>query len=288
MALKSNKFWLDYKTVVVSGASSGIGKGLVKRLIKDHGCNVIGIARNEKKILELKEELGNYAYKFSYRLFDVSAKENWESFAEYLTENNITPSVIINCAGILPKFDKFEHYSLDYIERAMNINFYSCVYSMHYMLPIILKAEDPALINVASSAALATLSGTSVYSASKAALKSLTESAREELSGRCYVGLVCPGFTKTNIFSNQETDTSKENDWSQKALNAVSTDCDVMVDDIVKGMLKKRKTNMVFGFDAHMMNIGARTVGRGVSFMAGKVMKATKMSLFEDVFKDEK
>ena len=43
--------WFDYKTVIVSGASSGIGKGLVKKLIDEHGCRVIGIARNETKML---------------------------------------------------------------------------------------------------------------------------------------------------------------------------------------------------------------------------------------------
>ena len=51
--------WFDYKTVIVSGASSGIGKGLVKRLIADHGCRVIGIARNEAKMRALVEELGD-------------------------------------------------------------------------------------------------------------------------------------------------------------------------------------------------------------------------------------
>ena len=48
-----------------------------------------------------------------------------------------------------------------------------------------------------------------MYSASKAALKSLTESMREELRGKCYVGIVCPGFTKTDIFRNQGSSDEK-------------------------------------------------------------------------------
>lgn len=287
MKFSCGNCWFDYKTVIVSGASSGIGKGIVKKLILDHCCNVIGIARNEKKILELQEELGRFAYRFSYKLFDVSVRDNWAEFADYLNENEIAPALVINCAGILPKFDKFEHYSIEYIERAMNINFYSCVYSMHYMLPILLKSENPGIVNVASSAALATLAGTSVYSASKAALRSLTEAAREELRGKCYVGLVCPGFTKTNIFANQGLEESKEKDWSQKALDAVSTDCEVMVNDVIDGIWKKKRTNMVYGFDAHLMSIGSRTVGVGVTFLSSKVIKATRLAMFADVFSDD-
>ena len=279
--------WFDYKTVIVSGASSGIGKGIVTKLIREFGCDVIGIARNEKKILEVKESLGIFGDKFSYRLFDVSERESWKEFAAYLVDNDIHPSLIINCAGILPKFDKFEHYTVEYIEHAMNINFYSCVYSMHYMLPILLEAEEPGLVNVASSAALCTLAGTSVYSASKSALKSLTEAVREETRGRCYIGLVCPGFTKTNIFANQGSEAAPDDDWTQKALNLVSTSCDKMVDAIVDGIWKKKRTNMVYGFDAHLMNIGNKAVGVGVSFLSSKMLKATHMTMFADVFSDD-
>lgn len=278
------KCWFDYKTVIVSGASSGIGKGIVKRLIKNHGCTVIGIARNEAKMKALIEELGDNAYKFSYTLFDVSQKDNWKDFADYIQKSGIQPDVLINNAGILPKFDKFGHYTLDYIERAMDINFYSCVYSIHYMMPIILKSETPGIINVASSAALCSLAGTSVYSASKAALKSLTDAIREEYRDRCYFGLVCPGFTKTDIFSNQKE--AEQNSRSEKAMNMVSTACEKMVDKIVDGMWKK-KHDMVFGIDAHMMSVGTKILGVRVSMLSSKVMKISRLAMFADVFTED-
>ncbi len=276
--------WFDYKTVIVSGASSGIGKGLVKRLINDHCCNVIGIARNEAKMKALVEELGDKAGYFSYYLFDVSVKENWKNFSSQIVADGIKPDVLINNAGILPKFDKFGHYTLDYIEKAMNINFYSCVYSMHYMMPIILKSKTPGIINVASSAALCSLAGTSVYSASKAALKSLTDAVREEYRGKCYFGLVCPGFTKTDIFSNQTT--SDNSARSQKAMNMVSTACEKMVDKIIGGMWDK-KSDMVFGIDAHMMNVGNKVFGVFVSNVSSKVMKISGLEMFADVFVED-
>ncbi len=276
-----SKNWIDNKTVIITGASAGIGKGVTEQLIKKHNCKVIGIARSKEKTEKFVEELGEYAKNFSYKLFDVSSKENWEEFAEYLKENNIQPDVLINNAGILPKFNKTQNYSIEDIERVMNINFYSAVYSINALLPMILKSESPAIINVASSAALMALAGTSTYSASKGALKSFTESLREDLRGKCYVTVICPGFTKTDIFRNQDSNTAK----GEKMINAISTNCDKMVNMIVKG-IERKKELMIFGFDAQFMKIFGRLTPVQGGRLFSAVMKASKLPLFDAVFKD--
>jgi short-subunit dehydrogenase len=94
------------------------------------------------------------------------------------------------------------NYSKEEIDESINIDFYSAAYSSKIMLPLLLKSETPAIINVASSAALMALGGTSMYSASKAAVKGLTEAMREELRGEAYIGLVCPGFTVKLVVRN--------------------------------------------------------------------------------------
>lgn len=273
--------WIDNKTVIITGASAGIGKGVTEKLIKEHNCKVIGIARSKEKTEKFVEELGEYAKNFSYKLFDVSVKDNWFEFAEYLKENDIHPDVLINNAGILPKFNKTQNYSIEEIERVMNINFYSAVYSIKVLLPMILESSTPAVINVASSAALMSLAGTSTYSASKGALKAFTESLREELKGKCYVTVICPGFTKTDIFRSQDSQTEK----GEKMINMVSTDCDKMVNMIVNGILNKREL-MVFGFDAQFMKIFGRITPVTGGRLFSAVMKASKLPLFDDVFKN--
>lgn len=277
-----DKNWLDNKTVIVTGASSGMGKGITEKLIKEHGCTVLGVARSQQKMEALVAELGEYAVKFSYQLFDVSDRANWDNYLNYLNENNIKPDILINNAGILPKFDKFQHYSIEDIEKAMNINFYSAVYSMHALLPLLLESPSPAIINIDSSAALMSLAGTSVYSASKAALKSLTESMREELRGKCYVGIVCPGFTKTDIFRNQSSSDEK----AQKMLNMVSTSCDTMVKWIMNGINKQHEL-MVFGMDAAFMNYFGRLLPVQGGRLFSAVMKMSKLPLFDGVFKED-
>ncbi|MCM1115804.1 MAG: SDR family NAD(P)-dependent oxidoreductase [Clostridium sp.] len=277
-----NSDWLSGKTVIVTGASGGMGAGIAATLIKKHGCNVVGVARSEAKMLKFIEELGpTYAEQFSYKLFDVSDKDAWENFAAELAEQGVKPSVLINNAGILPKFKRFDRYSYDEIERAMNINFYSCVYGVKTFLPILMQEENPAIINVDSSAALMTLAGTSMYSASKAALKGFTEALRVEFKGKMYVGLVCPGFTKTDIFRDQKNDGGK----GQKVMDMISTDCDRMVKMIMFGIEHKRPM-MIHGFDAHAMSAFNRLLPVKGSELFSWVMKVADIDLFNDVFKD--
>ncbi len=276
----SNSTWLNNKTVVVTGASSGMGKGIATRLIKERNCTVIGIARSEKKMQALVEELGSDAKQFSYQLFDVSEHENWIKFADYLKENNIHIDVLVNNAGILPAFKRYDRYSVEEIENVMKINFFSCAYSIHALLPLLLEhGNEPGIINVDSSAALMALAGTTTYSASKAALKSLTEALREELRGRCYVGLVCPGFTKTDIFRNQSAE------GGEKAFDMISTPCDKMVNMIMKGITGQRSL-MVYGKDAKFMEIFGRYLPVKGTQLFSNVMKWSKLPLFDAVFKD--
>lgn len=275
--------WLQGKTVVVTGASGGMGAGIAATLLKKHGCTVIGIARNERKIMKFIDELGEEnAKRFSYRLFDVSVRENWESFAKELKEENIAVDVLINNAGILPKFKRFDRYSYEEIERAMNINFYSCIYSVKTMLPILQKSSSPAIINIDSSAALMTLAGTSMYSASKAALKSFTEALRLEFAGKIYVGMVCPGFTKTDIFSGQG-DVGKGR--ASKIIEMISTDCDKMVKMIMFG-IERKMPMQVRGMDAHAMSICNRLLPVAGSKLYSTIMKAAKVDIFDEVFLD--
>ena len=279
----SNQCWLQGKTAIVTGASGGMGAGIAATLIKKHGCTVIGVARSEPKMLKFIDALGDeYKGQFSYKLFDVSVKENWEKFAEELKENGVKPDILINNAGILPKFKRFDRYSYDEINQAMNINFYSCIYSTKTLLPMLLESSSPAVINIDSSAALMTLAGTSMYSASKAALKGFTEALRVEFAGKMYVSLVCPGFTKTDIFRNQG---EESNDKGAKIMNMISTDCDRMVRMIMRG-IEYKYPMQVRGFDAHAMSSFNRLMPVYGSKLFSAVMKMANVDIFKEVFMD--
>lgn len=274
--------WLSGKTCIVTGASGGMGAGIAATLIKKHGCKVIGVARSEPKMKKFIEELGpTYAEQFSYKLFDVSKNENWVNFAQELKDEGVKIDVLVNNAGILPKFKRFDRYEMDEIEKAININFYSCVYSIKALLPMLLESNDPGIINIDSSAALMSLAGTSMYSASKAALKGFTEALREEFRGKIYVGLVCPGFTKTDIFRDQKNDGGK----GQKVMDMISTDCDLMVKMIMFG-IEHKQALQIHGMDAHAMSVFGKLLPVNGSRLFSAIMKAADIDLFNDVFRN--
>lgn len=270
--------WIDGKTIVITGATSGIGRELTKLFICKNGCKVIGVGRREEKFKELISELGEYAVNFKYKIFDVSNEDSWKEFAIELENENV--SVIINNAGVLPRFSSLKNSTLTPKEllKTMEINFNSVVYSAYYMSPIIEKSESPAIINIASSSALCPLAGMTMYTASKSATKNFTEALR--LEKKYYVGLVCPGFTKTEIFKNQNTEIDG-------IVAKVATSQEKMTKKIYKGILRKKK-RMVFGFDAKAMDLGYRWFPKTMPKTISGILKASKLKLFNDVFDSDK
>ncbi|MBE5757895.1 MAG: SDR family oxidoreductase [Clostridiales bacterium] len=273
------KCWLDRKVILVTGASSGIGRELVKFLINKHNCMVIGVGRNEEKLKSLKNELEEKSHNFSYKIMDVGVEENWKNLS--LGISNL--DVIINNAGVLPNFSNFENFVKDECEngvekevgKVMNTNFMSAVYSVAYLSKTIEKSQTPAIINVCSSAGLCPLPGISLYTASKSALKNFTESLRCER--KYYIGLVCPGFTKTDIFRNQK------NSSDSKLISLISTSLGKMSKKIYKG-IKKKKKRMVFGMDAKAMDRLYRLMPKSSLKLFTGILKKANIELFKDVF----
>ena len=98
-----------------------------------------------------------------------------------------------------------------------------------------------------------------------------------------YVGFVCPGFTKTDIFRNQGQ--TESNNKGAKVINMISTDCDLMVKMIMFG-IEHKAPMQVHGFDAHAMSIFNRLMPVAGSELFSAIMKAAKVDLFDDVFRD--
>jgi len=289
------KSWIQDKVVLLTGASSGIGRELAKLLIEKNNCYVIGIGRNEEKFISFKSELADKSDRFEYKIMDVSIEENWKALRDEFQERHL--DILINNAGVLPPFASFEKLSLmsqqqvankreendidnnitecSYLKSIMDINFNSILYSSHYLCHIIEKANTPAIINICSSAGLCALPGISVYSASKGAVKNFTESLR--LEKKYYVGLVCPGFTKTDIFRSQKRN------YDSKLIRLIATDLYKMTKKIYRG-IKRKKRRMVFGMDAKFMDWIYRTFKAGGLSMLGSVMKSAKIDLFKDIF----
>lgn len=270
------KSWLKNKTVVITGASGGLGFELAKALIIKYDCKIIGIARNEQKLLNNIEKLNNKKNNFIYKIFDVSINENWLEFKNYLIENNIKIDVLINNAGFMLPFSKFENYSVNNINEIINTNFLSATYSVKALMPLLKKSKNPAIINVSSSAGLCSVVGQSMYSASKYALRAFTECLSIE-NKDIYVAGIYPGFIKTDIFSKQKCD-----DKSIKLINKFMMPVNKASKKIIKKINRKRK-KIVIGFDGKLLNFGGKYAPFLFPKSMKKVFKISKLDIFNDI-----
>ncbi len=272
------KNWLKDEWIILSGASSGIGRELTKIFINRYGAKVFGIGRNEEKMLSLKAELGEFSERFAYALFDVSQRDAWQQFKNRLQSQEITPRLLINNAGAFPTFNTALRTKPETFERITQTNYFSIVYAVNEIAPLLTGngKNKPAIVNIASSAALCTVVGTAAYSASKAAVKSYTEALALEEKGKKYVGLICPGTTATDLFQSDEN-------TKNSALNWIAMPANKMAKKIAKKILKKKRRAVV-GWDAKLMNLTTKLMPVKGLFIIRSVMKASKSKVFTEVF----
>lgn len=273
------KTHLINKTVVISGASGGLGFAIAKLLIEKYNCKIIGIARNKQKIESAIETLGDKKSNFSYYLFDVAKKENWISFYEQLSKNNVQIDMLINNAGFMLPFLAFEKYSDEQIEEIINTNFIANVNAVKILLPLLKQSKTPSIVNICSAAGLCAVVGQSMYCATKFAMRGFTETLQQDYKKQIYVAGVYPGFIKTDILNRQSVD-DKSNKLIQKLMMPVEKACK----KIVKGIAKKKK-RIVMGFDGKSMSFFGRLMPKATPSIVTSVLKCSKLQMFDGVFK---
>ena len=261
------------KTAVITGASSGIGKAIAFTLIKKYSCTVIAVARNEERLLKTKEELGEFGERYIVRPFDASSKEAWLKLAEDLKNTDTSLDILINCAGILPKFKSGE--SSDEVERIFNINFFSQVYSVEALFPLLKESERGAIINVASAAALCPFAGIASYAASKSASERYTAALACE--SKMFVSCILPGFVKTDIMKNQGA-SEKES----KLFYKICADLDKTVKKIMR-RLRRGKSRIIVGLDARMMNLLFKLFPTRAPRIISWFLRKTKLDIFKEI-----
>ena len=274
------KSWLFGKNVILSGASGGLGLAVSRLLIKKYNCKILGIARNQQKLINVQNELGES--NFSYYVMDVSKKENWLNLKEYLISNDIKPDVLINNAGFMLNFSKFDKYSDEEIDEILDTNLKSYIISVKTLLPLIKESKTPAIVNVSSAAGLCAIVGQSLYCATKFGVKGFTETLQQDYKKQIYVGGIYPGFIKTDILNRQNVDTK-----NNKLINWLMMPVEKAAKKVVKGIARKRK-RIIFGFEGCSMNVFGRLFPRMTPSIITSVLKCSKLELFEDVFEYKK
>ncbi|PKP34068.1 MAG: short chain dehydrogenase [Bacteroidetes bacterium HGW-Bacteroidetes-17] len=185
------------KVIVITGASSGIGKALTKRFAEPGTALVVG-ARSIDKLDELVRELSGNFKDILPVMTDVSKEEDCKNLIQKAVDKYGRIDVLINNAGISMRA-LFENLDLNVIRKLMDVNFWGTVYCSKYALPHLLASKG-SLVGVSSIAGYKGLPGRTGYSASKFAIHGFLETVRiENLKKGLHVLIACPGFTASNI-----------------------------------------------------------------------------------------
>jgi len=184
------------KVVIITGASSGIGKACAEVFAK-RGSRLVIASRKEDQLLLLKRELEKYTEVISC-VTDVSVENDCRKLIEAAVNKFGGIDVLINSAGISMRA-LFEKTDLNVIRKVMDTNFWGTVYCTHYALPYLLKNKG-SVAGISSIAGKNGLPGRTGYAASKFATEGFLESLRiENLRKELHVLVACPGFTSSNI-----------------------------------------------------------------------------------------
>jgi len=185
------------KVVLVTGASSGIGKATALRFASA-GAKLVIAARSLDKLKEVAEEISALGTEVVTVQADVANESDCQNLILSAVDTFGQLDVLINNAGISMRAT-LEDLDLSVLRQVMDVNFWGTVYCTKFALPHLLK-QNGSIVGVSSIAGYVGLPARTGYSASKFAMHGFLESVRTENLGRdLHVMLACPGFTASNI-----------------------------------------------------------------------------------------
>jgi len=190
------------KVVVVTGAGSGMGRELTLELVR-RGAVVAAVDMRAETLAETKKLATDLGGKVATYAMDITDAAAVAALPAKVEADLGAADALINNAGIIQKFVKVNELSMDDAMHVMKVNFDGPLSLIKAFLPGLMKRPEAHLLNVSSMGAYAPVPGQSVYGASKAAIKLLTEGLRSELMGTSVgVTIVFPGSIATNIAQN--------------------------------------------------------------------------------------
>ena len=185
------------KVVIVTGATSGIGKATAEAFGKE-GAKIVITGRNAERLKEAKFFLKDRNIEVLPLQLDVSKEEDNRILVEKTIEKFGKIDILINNAGISMRAF-FKDLDLSVLKSLMDINFWGTVYATKYCLPYIIKTQG-SIVGVSSIAGFRGLPARTGYSASKFAMQGFLEALRTEMIQEdVHVLIVCPGYTSSNI-----------------------------------------------------------------------------------------
>ena len=192
---------IEGKVVIITGASSGMGEAAAKHL-SGLGATVVLGARRGDRIEKLAKEIQDKGGKALAFAMDVTQRYQVKKLVDSAVEQFGRVDVILNNAGIMP-LSPMDRLNVDEWDKMVDVNIKGVLNGIAAVLPYMKEQKSGQIINTSSVAGHKIFTGSAVYSATKFAVRALTEGLRMEVKPyNIRTTIVCPGAVKTELLEH--------------------------------------------------------------------------------------
>lgn len=257
------------KVIVVTGAGSGMGREVALELLR-RGARVGAVDINETTLAETTSLAGPKGDAIAPFIVNVADRAAVEALPGAVAERFGAVDGVVNCAGIIQPFVRLNDLEYATIDRVFDVNWRGTLYMTKAFLPLLLQRPEGHVVNVSSMGGFLPVPGQTIYGASKAAVKLLTEGLHSELAGtNVRVTVVFPGAVATNIATNSGVTIAMGAATETRQRSVLAADKAARI--ILDGMERDAYRVMV-GSDATFMDrIYRLHPRRAAAFIAGKM-----------------
>lgn len=238
------------KIVIVTGASSGIGRALCEKLSRDGAVLIMADIEMEglRRLASNLSESGGRAYAAH---LDVSNAEQVQALVDRVISEHGRLDLIFNNAGVAIAGEARD-LSIDHWRRIINVNLWGVIHGTSAAYPVMIRQGFGHIINTASLAGLVGSPTMIPYSTTKFAVVGLSTSLRAEAEGLgVKVSVVCPGFIQTGIFDSATYIHAKQEEMLAR-LPFKPMDVDAAARIILRGVARN-KAIIVFPFYGRLL-----------------------------------
>ncbi|SDH60802.1 SDR family oxidoreductase [Winogradskyella thalassocola] len=233
---------LTDKTIIITGASSGIGEATAKKLAKD-GAQVVLMARREEKLNDIKQAIEKEGGTALVVTGDVTKKKDFDHVVSQTIENYGKVNGLVNNAGLMP-LSFVEKLKTEEWEQMVDVNLKGVLNGVAAVLPKMKENKGGHIINISSMAAHRYFPGGAVYCATKAAVKMFSEGLRQELAPKYGINVTSiePGAVATELTDTITDEDIKEN--LQKMQEMTTLEAEDIANAIHYTLLQPNRVNI--------------------------------------------
>jgi short-subunit dehydrogenase len=256
------------KVLVVTGGGSGMGRELVLELLARQ-AKVAAVDINDQTLRDTASLASKQAASLATFTVNVTDRAAVETLPRAVAERFGAVDGLINCAGIIQPFVRLHELDYAVIDRVFDVNWRGTLYMTKTFLPALLERPEAHIVNISSMGGFMPFPGQTIYGATKAAIKLLTEGLHSELAHtRVRVTVVFPGAVGTNIAANSGVQINLGAAAQKHKVHAA----DQAARDILDGV-ERNKFRILVGKDAKFLDVLYRLSPRRAAAFIAKQMK---------------